>query len=113
MFANPQVTAGRRPSTRRRCCSSSSTTAAIGPARSTVQRTFPEGYAAKDNDFTGGWFDPCPNYSGEAAASGAYGEKVTDPNEVSAAIRRGVEAVKKGSPAVLDMWLPKLLTGEV
>src|SRR5439155_2427416 len=42
-----------------------------------VLRTYPEGYAAKLQDVTGGWFDPCPNYSGEAAASGAYGDKVT------------------------------------
>ncbi|HLQ32801.1 MAG TPA: thiamine pyrophosphate-requiring protein [Chloroflexota bacterium] len=78
-----------------------------------VQRGYPEGYAVKAGDYTGGWFDPCPNYSGEAAASGAYGEKVTDPNEVSAAIRRGLDAVREGRPAVLDMWLPKLVTGEV
>ena len=45
-----------------------------------VLRTYPEGYAAKTRDLTGGWFDPCPNYSGEAAASGAYGEQVTDPD---------------------------------
>ena len=46
-------------------------------------------------------------------ASMKLGEKVTDPNEVGAAIRRGVDAVKNGAPAVLDMWLPKLITGEV
>ncbi len=78
-----------------------------------VKRGYPEGYAVKAGDYTGGWFDPCTNYSGEAAASGAYGEKVTDPNEVSAAIRRGLDAVRNGTPAVLDMWLPKLVTGEV
>jgi acetolactate synthase-1/2/3 large subunit len=79
-----------------------------------VLRTYPEGYAAKGRDLTGGWFDPCPNYSGEAAASGAYGEKVTDPNEVGPALRRALEAIERdGVPAVLDMWLPKLVTGEV
>jgi acetolactate synthase I/II/III large subunit len=79
-----------------------------------VLRTYPEGYAAKGQDLTGGWFDPCPNYSGEAAASGAHGEKVTDPNEVGPALRRALEAIKRDRvPAVLDMWLPKLVTGEV
>jgi acetolactate synthase I/II/III large subunit len=79
-----------------------------------VLRTYPEGYAAKARDLTGGWFDPCPNYSGEAAASGAHGEKVTDPNEVGPAIRRALTAIERdGAPAVLDMWMPKLVTGDV
>jgi acetolactate synthase-1/2/3 large subunit len=79
-----------------------------------VLRMFPEGYAAKNTDLTGGWFDPPPNYSGEAAASGAYGEKVTDPNELGAAIRCGLDAVQRdGVPALLDVWLPKLVTNEV
>jgi acetolactate synthase I/II/III large subunit len=78
-----------------------------------VLRSYPEGYAARTQDVTGGWFDPCPNYSGEAAASGAYGEKVTDPDQVGPAIQRGLEAVAEGAPAVLDIWLPKHVTGEV
>ena len=78
-----------------------------------VIRSYPEGYAARAQDLTGGWFDPCPNYSGEAAASGAYGEKVTSPDEVGPAIQRGLAAVRSGTPAVLDMWLPKHVTGEI
>ena len=78
-----------------------------------VLRSYPEGYAARMQDVTGGWFDPCPNYSGEAAASGAYGEKVTDPEQVGPAIQRGLAAVRDGAPAVLDMWLPKHVTGEL
>ncbi len=78
-----------------------------------VVRSYPEGYAAKAQDLTGGWFDPCPNYSGEAAASGCYGEKVTDPSEVGPAIQRGLKATREGVPAVLDMWLPKHITGEL
>jgi len=79
-----------------------------------VLRTYPEGYAARGRELTGGWFDPCPNYSGEAAASGAHGEKVTDPNEVGPALRRALTAIERdGVPAVLDMWMPKLVTGEV
>jgi acetolactate synthase I/II/III large subunit len=78
-----------------------------------VLRSYPEGYAAKLQDVTGGWFDPCPNYSGEAAASGAYGEKVTDPEQVGPAIQRGLAAVREGAPAVLDMWMPKHVTGEL
>lgn len=79
-----------------------------------VLRSYPEGYASKEQDLTGGWFDPCPNYSGEAAASGAHGEKVTDPNQVGLAIRRALDAIERDRvPAVLDMWMPKLVSGEV
>jgi hypothetical protein len=39
---------------------------------------------------------------------------VTDPREVAPAIRRAVEAMRRdGVPAVLDMWMPKLVTNEV
>jgi len=79
-----------------------------------VLRAYPEGYSAKERDLTGGWFDPCPNYSGEAAASGAHGEKVTDPDQVGPAIRRALQAIERDRvPAVLDMWMPKLVTDEV
>jgi acetolactate synthase-1/2/3 large subunit len=79
-----------------------------------VLRSYPEGYSARERDLTGGWFDPCPNYSGEAAASGAHGEKVTDPEQVGPAIGRALEAIERDRvPAVLDMWMPKLVTDEV
>jgi hypothetical protein len=39
---------------------------------------------------------------------------VTEPNEVGPAIRRALDAMdRQGVPAVLDMWLPKLVTGEL
>jgi acetolactate synthase I/II/III large subunit len=113
MFANPQVTVWASGFHKAPVLFIVFNNRGYRTGTADVQRSFPEGYASKATDFTGGWFDPCPNYSGEAAASGAYGEKVTDPNEVGAAIRRGVEAVKNGTPAVLDMWLPKLITGDV
>jgi acetolactate synthase I/II/III large subunit len=79
-----------------------------------VMRLFPEGYSAQAGDFTGGFFDPPPNYSGEAQASGCYGEKVTDPDELGPAIQRACDAMdRQAIPAVLDVWLPKLITGEL
>ena len=79
-----------------------------------VLRMFPEGFAAKNTNLTGGWFDPPPNFSGEAAASGCFGEKVTDPADLGSAIRRGLNAVEQdGVPAVLDVWLPKHVTNEI
>jgi len=80
----------------------------------TVIENHPEGYAVRETDFTGGWFDPSPNYAAEAAASGAYGEKVSDPQEVAPAINRALSEIEKnGVPAVLEFWLPKHITGEV
>ena len=80
----------------------------------TLQELHPDGYAVKARDFTGGWFDPTPEFAKEAAASGHYGEKVTETAEVGPALRRGLAAVEKeGTPAVLEFWLPKHITGEV
>jgi acetolactate synthase-1/2/3 large subunit len=114
MFGNPQVTAWSSAFHRAPVLFIVWNNRGYRTGTNEVLRTYPEGYAAKQRDFTGGWFDPCPNYSGEAAASGAYGEKVTDPNEVAPAIRRALAAMERdGVPAVLDMWMPKLVTGEV
>jgi acetolactate synthase-1/2/3 large subunit len=37
-----------------------------------------------------------------ARAFGGYGERVTDPSEIKAAILRGIEQTKKGVPALLE-----------
>ena len=42
------------------------------------------------------------NYSEVAKALGVYGERVTDPNEVRAAIERGIQQTKDGRPAFLE-----------
>ncbi len=78
-----------------------------------VVRAYPDGYSVRSGDFTGGVFDPAPQYAAEAAASGHFGEKVTDPEELPAAIERGLKATEEGSPGVLEVWLPKHITGEV
>ena len=41
-------------------------------------------------------------YAGVAAALGAYAERVTDPNDVSAAITRATARVENGQTAVLE-----------
>jgi acetolactate synthase I/II/III large subunit len=114
MFANPQVTVWASAFHRAPVLFIVWNNRGYRTGTGEVLRSYPEGYAARERDFTGGWFDPCPNYSGEAAASGAYGEKVTDPKEVGPAIRRALDAIARDRvPAVLDMWMPKLVTGEV
>jgi acetolactate synthase I/II/III large subunit len=113
MFGNPQVVTWASKFHKAPVLFIISNNRGYSTGTTQVLRSYPEGYAAKAQDVTGGWFDPCPNYSGEAAASGAYGEKVTDPDQVGPAIQRGLQAVREGSPAVLDMWLPKHVTGEL
>jgi len=113
MFGNPQVVTWASKFHKAPVLFIISNNRGYSTGTTQVMRTYPEGYAAKLQDVTGGWFDPCPNYSGEAAASGAYGEKVTDPEQVGPAIQRGLQAVREGAPAVLDMWLPKHVTGEL
>jgi acetolactate synthase-1/2/3 large subunit len=113
MFGNPQVVTWASKFHKAPVLFIISNNRGYSTGTTQVLRSYPEGYAARAQDVTGGWFDPCPNYSGEAAASGAYGEKVTDPDQVGPAIQRGLQAVKEGAPAVLDMWLPKHVTGEL
>jgi acetolactate synthase-1/2/3 large subunit len=69
----------------------------------------PDGYGSRSNDL-GTSFDPPPDYAGiAAAAGGAYAETVKDPDDVPAALRRGLDAVKKEKrAAVLDVWLEHL-----
>jgi hypothetical protein len=43
------------------------------------------------------------------AAAGAYGENVTDPAEVGPALRRGLDRIRAGTPAIISVWLPRLL----
>jgi thiamine pyrophosphate-dependent acetolactate synthase large subunit-like protein len=47
------------------------------------------------------------DYAAMARAFGAYGERVTDPDEIIPAIRRGVEKTRKGIPALLEFITAK------
>ena len=47
------------------------------------------------------------NYAEMARAFGAYGERVTDPRDIVAAIRRGVEQTRQGKPALLEFITSK------
>jgi acetolactate synthase-1/2/3 large subunit len=65
-------------------------------------------YAAKA-DYDGGYFDPPIDFAKEAEAAGAYGENVTDSAQIEPALRRGLERIRNGQPAVISVWLAKLL----
>jgi acetolactate synthase-1/2/3 large subunit len=68
-----------------------------------------DSYTAKA-DYDGGYFDPPIDFAKEAEAAGAYGENVTDSAQVEGALRRGLNAIREeGRPAVISVWLAKLL----
>ena len=66
-----------------------------------------DSYAAKSG-FEGGYFDPPIDFAKEAEAAGAYGENVRDPAEVAPALKRGLEQVRSGTPAVISVWMRRL-----
>jgi len=50
------------------------------------------------------------NYADMAKAFGGYGERITDPNDIADAIRRGIEANKAGQAALLEFITDKELS---
>ena len=47
------------------------------------------------------------NYADMAKAFGGYGERVTQPDQIQAAIQRGIEQTKAGHPALLEFITAK------
>jgi acetolactate synthase-1/2/3 large subunit len=70
-----------------------------------VPRLFPHGYAVKGNNIIGVTITPSPDYAMVARAFNGYGEKVEEPGEVRAAVRRGLKAVATGQLALIDIRL--------
>jgi acetolactate synthase-1/2/3 large subunit len=66
---------------------------------------FPDGWAVKANRFAGTSITPRPDYALLARAYGGYGETVSAPGEVRAALQRGLDAVAKGQLALITVQL--------
>ena len=47
------------------------------------------------------------DYAAMARAFGGYGERVTQPGDIKAAIQRGIEQTQKGTPALLEFITAK------
>ena len=73
-----------------------------------VAKTYPDGFAAKAG-FEDGYLEPAMDFAKEAESAGAYGENVTDPAEIGAALRRGLAQTRSGKSAVIAVWLGRLL----
>lgn len=67
--------------------------------------SYPEGYSVSTERFVGVDLAPPPRYDVIAEACGAYGEQVSKPGEVLEALRRGLESVRNGTTAVVDVQL--------
>ena len=74
-----------------------------------LKRTYPEGMAVELGNYEGGLFDPPPDFAKLAEAANGYGETVREPEEVGPALRRGLEQVRKGYPAIIAAYLPTLV----
>jgi acetolactate synthase-1/2/3 large subunit len=66
----------------------------------------PDGYAARDNKYWASFDQPARLDLVAEAAGGAFARTVEKPEELMAALREGMEAVKKGIPAVINAILP-------
>lgn len=73
-----------------------------------LARQYPEGAAVAAGDFTGGLFDPAPNFAKLAEAANCYGETVSEPEEVGPALKRALKHVRDGTPAVVAVMLPTI-----
>jgi acetolactate synthase-1/2/3 large subunit len=71
-----------------------------------LTRMYPEGVAAQTGNYEGGVFDPPPNFAKLAEAANGYGEVVREPEEVEPALKRALEQVRNGVPAVIAAYLP-------
>ena len=80
--------------------------------KSAVQRVYPKGVAAETNEFQSrlmsGRQGEVRDFSAVARAFGAHGERVTEPDELSAAIDRALAALDDGKAAVLHVHVTRL-----
>jgi thiamine pyrophosphate-dependent acetolactate synthase large subunit-like protein len=53
------------------------------------------------------------HYADFARALGGYGERVTEPDEIVPAIKRGIEQTEKGVPVLLEFITAKEITFSV
>jgi acetolactate synthase-1/2/3 large subunit len=72
-----------------------------------LRQQYPEGYASKIKS-KGGTFDPPPDFAKMAEASGGYGQYVESNGDVGPALKRALDEVRKGVPAVVAVRLPSL-----
>jgi len=71
--------------------------------RASTLDVFPDGYAAKANTMPLTELKPTPDYEKVITTCGGVGEKVERPGDLLAALKRCFEAVRSGTPALLNV----------
>ena len=69
-------------------------------------RTYPNGVAVRTGNYDGGVFDPPPDFAKLAEVGNGYGETVRELGEVGPALKRGLDYVRRGTPALIAAYLP-------
>jgi acetolactate synthase-1/2/3 large subunit len=70
-----------------------------------ITSLYPQGWAARTNNFPGWAISPNPRYAELARAFDARGETLEDPADVEAALRRAFEAERSGRSTLIDVRL--------
>jgi acetolactate synthase I/II/III large subunit len=71
--------------------------------RQATRDVYPEGYAAKANTMPLVELNPAPDFEMVAESCGGHGEKVTAPDQVMPALRRAFDAIRSGTPALVNV----------
>ncbi len=71
--------------------------------RNNLKRHYPDGTAIQARIHHGSPIDMTASYSELAKMYGGHGEQVTDPAKLESALRRGIEEVKAGRVAIVDI----------
>ena len=70
---------------------------------SSTAAMYPNGKAVSGQTMPLVELSPSPKFELIIEACGGYGERVEDPGELTSALKRGLEAVAKGTPALLNV----------
>jgi acetolactate synthase I/II/III large subunit len=71
--------------------------------RQATRDVYPDGHAAKANTMPLVELSPAPDFEKVAEACGGHGEKVTAPEQLMPALRRAFDAIRSGTPALVDV----------
>jgi acetolactate synthase I/II/III large subunit len=71
--------------------------------RAATLDVFPGGFAAKANIMPLTELKPAPDYEGVITTCGGVGEKVVEPGDLPAALKRAFDAVRSGRPALVNV----------
>jgi acetolactate synthase-1/2/3 large subunit len=72
-----------------------------------VEKAYPGGFASRDDVRWATSIKPRPEYAKLLEAFGGSGQAVDQPGDIVPAIRKGIEAVQSGVPAIVDIALAR------